>query len=36
MCLQKLFAGCDCKWLLFIIIVLLLCDRDDGCQSHCC
>ena len=30
MCINRLFGGNDCTWILFIIIVLLLCDDDCG------
>ena len=32
MCLKNLFCGLDCTWILFIIILILLCDdNDSGC-----
>ena len=34
MCLRNLFGGkdCGCTWMLFIIILLLIC--DDGCGEE--
>ena len=29
MCLRNLFSGMDCTWILFIIILILLCGDDD-------
>ncbi len=29
MCLKNLFDGMDCTWILFIIILILLCNNDD-------
>ena len=34
MCLRNLFCGFDCKWILFIIILILLCGDDDCCDSQ--
>ena len=32
MCLKNLFSGMDCTWILFIIILILLCsDNDTTC-----
>ena len=32
MCLSNLFNGGNgCTWFLFIIILILLCDNDNGC-----
>lgn len=31
MCLNNLFGSGDCTWLLFIIVLVLLCGTDNGC-----
>ena len=30
MCLSNIFGGCDCTWILFIIILLLLAEDNGG------
>ena len=34
MCLKNLFNGFDCTWILFIIILILLCCDEDECTSR--
>ncbi len=37
MCISRLFGEGNCTWLLFIIVLLLLCDNDQGhdCDRGC-
>ncbi len=39
MCMNNRFGGCDCTWILFIIILLLLVEDGGSCGNncgHCC
>ncbi len=40
MCISNLFGGCGnngCTWILFLIVLLLLCDDDRSCGcDHGC
>lgn len=36
MCISRLFGNGDCSWILFIIILLLLCDDDCGNDRSGC
>ncbi len=35
MCISRLFGEGNCNWILFIIILLLLCDNDSCQNTHC-
>ncbi len=36
MCISRLFGEGNCTWILFVIILLLLCDEGNGCRNNDC
>lgn len=35
MCLRNLFGGNDCTWILFFIVLILLCGDNNDCGCGC-